>query len=737
MAHAMRWLAEWSGHGAEALPAGLPGNSRKWLAAHRRLLGGSWAAPEPGAPLLSIFSRVRREGADDPPQVYWPAAALSVEVPAYPQGRVQARPDPQLWPAFRAEWEQIRGWEADLQFEAFTHLLHKYAWAVPCSYGEPGVSLYDEFRALSAVVHASGCGQEPAREFSLVGGDIPGIQRTIYTITSKGAAKGLRGRSAFIQLLGDAVIRRILQELDLPETNVIYAAGGNFMLLAQAGAAPQVDGLAQAINERLLAAFEGELALCLACEPLAAGEVGSEAFGDHAAALGSAIGQEKARRFAGLAEREWAKVFGPQGQGGVRFCAVCQHERQAGERGQDLEDGGWKCEQCAAFEELAQDIARERLLMFVSREPWTAGAKGWQRLLADLSGWWYDFHEELKPDTPPGTRVYSVNYLDFLGEYAHGFRLIANTTPREENGQVRTFEGLADGATGLKRVGVLRMDVDDLGQVLTHWLPERTMAGTSALSHALDRFFAGWLDAICREAMADPPMVGARAARNDLLYVIYAGGDDLFVVGAWDLMPLLADLIRQRFAAYVGNNPALHISAGISVEDRKFPLYQAAARAGAALDHGAKELTRQRNGREIRKDAVSFLGKAVGWETYPFVLHLAEQLTELTQEQRVPRSLLTNIRAIHDRYYEDVRGARERGLKDERVHYGPWMWRKVYQLSRTRQRYDREETRQIAEAIKELETRMLSHENMPYVGLATRWAEYLTRGGGTDGQRTL
>ncbi len=60
-------------------------------------------------------------------------------------------------------------------------------------------------------MHASGCGPEPAPTFSLVGGDIPGIQRTIYTITSKGAAKGLRGRSAFIQLLGDAVVRRVLQ----------------------------------------------------------------------------------------------------------------------------------------------------------------------------------------------------------------------------------------------------------------------------------------------------------------------------------------------------------------------------------------------------------------------------------------------------------------------------------------------------------------------------------------------
>jgi len=730
MGYAMGWLAEWSGHGRDALPPSLPDNSKEWLAAHRRLLGEGWAPPEPGAPLLTIFSRVKSDGVDEPPQVCWQAGALSVEEPAYPRERAQTQPAPEVWRAFRAEWEQINGWEGDLQFEAFTHLLHRFAWAVPASHGEPGVSLYDEFRSLSALVHASGCGPEPAPTFALVGGDIPGIQRTIYTITSKGAAKGLRGRSAFIQLLGDAVVRRVLQELDLPETNVIYAAGGNFMLLAQEGAATQVEALALEINERLLGAFEGELALCLACVPLAAGEVGSGAFADRAsAALASTIGREKARRFAGLAERDWAQVFGPQGQGGQGFCAVCQHEGQPGEKGQRLEDGGWKCEQCAGFEELAQDIAGDRLLMFVSREPWAGRTKGWQRLLAGLTGWWYAFDEELMADMPPGTRVYSVNCLDFLGEHAHGFRLVANTTPREGDRQVRTFEGLADEATGFKRVGVLRMDVDDLGQVLTHWLPDRSMASTSALSHALDRFFAGWLDAICREAMASPPMKGAKA-REESLYVIYAGGDDLFVVGAWDLMPLLADLIRRRFAAYVGENPALHISAGITVEDRKFPLYQAAKRAGSALEHGAKELARQRNGRRVKKDAVSFLGKTGGWEGYPFVLELVEKLRELTEDQGVPRSLLTTVRAIHDRYYEDVRRARERGLDGERVYYGPWMWRKAYQLARTRQRYDREATRDIAESIKELETAMLTADNMPYVGLATRWAEYLTRARG-------
>ncbi len=735
MAYAIRWLGRWSGQDPGNLLAGLPEDGGE-LDPYRRLLAGDRLPTEPAAPLLSIFSRVKDpHGKAQVPPRYWPPGKLDLNEIPMPQEDVKPTEAEvkSLWRGFAAEAAQVLKLpiEAGARFEAFTHLLHKWAWAVPCSYGEPGVSLYDEFRVLSALVHASGCARRPAGEFLLVGGDIPGIQSFVYTITSKGAAKGLRGRSFFLQLLGDAVARRLLAELELPGSNVIYAAGGNLMLLAPAGVENKIGEVGAAINRQMFRAFEGDLALCLACCPLPATQVGSSDFAEASRRLHQRLGRQKRRRFADIAEKEWDKVFGPEGQGGVQFCAVCQHERRKGEKGERLEDGGWVCPQCTGFQELAQAIARDPLLIVVGQRRPDGDGEGWQELLWELTGRWYAFGQDLAAYVPPDARAYYLNHLAYLNESVQGYRLIANTTPRGEDGLVKTFEDLADGAVGLKRVGVLRMDVDDLGQVLIRWLPDRTMASTSALSHALDRFFTGWLDAICSEVAAAPQMAGVPGNRGDLLYVIYAGGDDLFVVGAWNLIPLLAERIHRRFAAYVGHNPNLHISAGITLEDRKFPLYQAADRAGGALEQGAKEWTRQVEGRPVKKNAVCFLNQVVGWEAkgYPFVKELTEQLVWLIEEQRVPRSLLTTLRAICAQYEEDVRRARERGLKDDRMYYGPWLWRKVYQLSRIGQRYDKEDTKEIAMAIKKLEEEVLTREQMPYVGLATRWAEYLTRGG--------
>jgi hypothetical protein len=53
----------------------------------------------------------------------------------------------ELWHDFAAEYEQLP--TGDARFEAFGHLFHKYAWAAPCTYGEQGVSLYQEFKALA------------------------------------------------------------------------------------------------------------------------------------------------------------------------------------------------------------------------------------------------------------------------------------------------------------------------------------------------------------------------------------------------------------------------------------------------------------------------------------------------------------------------------------------------------------------------------------------------------------
>jgi len=591
----------------------------------------------------------------------------------------------------------------------------------------------------------------------------------IYTITSKGAAKALRGRSLFIQLLGDAVLRRLIHKLELSQANIIYAAGGNFVLLAPPGEATQevLRETKESINEALLEAYDGDIALCLASITVPAMTLGTDKFGtEYSLKLQRAVARQKSRRFAEIANKSggWEKVFGPKGIGGEkpRFCAVCQAELSADELKDDslllvdvgeLEPGETApraCYECATFRKLAEAVGHPKWALYLRRGR-GPGKDRWQERLYELSdGWWYRF-DEWAEDAAPDETKYVLNEAGFVKRNAHGFLFLANTTPRathkdvewwdetypDQKGQVkpgsiRSFELLAHAAKAdgaLERVGVLRMDVDNLGRVMTRGLfhdgePHRSMAATSALSVALDRFFAGYLDVLCRQVTEKPDMAGLPGHEDeDLLYVIYAGGDDLFVVGSWHLLPLLAEQVSSSFERYVGNNPFLHISAGITLEGRKFPLYQAATRAGDALDGGAKKHEYTDNGLRLKKNAIHFLGQTVGWGDFAQVREKADMLAKLVRRKDVPRGLLQTLQMIYGRFLEDRKEARRRGLSGEQVYYGPWMWRQAYYLKRFAD--GKPET--VQKEIMALRDWTLTHR-IRYLGLAARWAEYLTRG---------
>ncbi len=783
IAYGLDRLAEATGNDALGLTAALGQIPNVNWAAYEDLLGEK---AEPEAALSSIFSRVvlsdqGQEQTPLPTTMYHPALALDIrEETLFSTSleKAQAKSDRDaLWRGFAREYGQLRR-DGDALFVGFYHLYLKWAWALPCLYGEPGVSLFEQWKAVAALALASGTAWAagPASEFTLVGGDIPGIQSFVYTITSKGAAKALRGRSLFIQFLGDAVVRRLVHDLDLSPANVIYAAGGNFMLLAPAGQRTQdvVSQVEGDVNRLLLDTYDGDIALCLASVPLPAQAVGTQEFGArYSIALKQAIAQQKARRFAAIANAPdgWQRVFGPEGGGGeqAHFCVVCQAELSAGELKDDgllltdvgeLEPGETApraCADCATFRELAEAVGHPHLALYLRRGR-GPGQDRWQELLFELSGWWYRFGDWAKGAPPNacdlagGETKYVLNHVDFVNLAAHGFLFFANTTPRAtpqdaawwdetypaqrdqvRPGSIRSFELLAhaagrDGA--LERVGVLRMDVDDLGRVMTRGLvrdgqPHRSMAATSALSAAMDRFFGGYLDVLCREVTARPGMAGLTGhADEDLFYVIYAGGDDLFVVGPWHILVLLAQQVHDAFARYVGGNPFLHISAGLTLEERKFPLYQAATRAGQALDGGAKEHEHtDERGRPCKKNAIQFLGQTLGWRDLAEVRERTDALVRLVQQEGVPRGLLQTLQMIYSRFVEDQRAARRRGLRNEQVYYGPWMWRQAYHLKR----FGSDKPEKVQQEIDILEKWTLKSHRIQHLGLVARWAEYLTR----------
>ncbi|MBK7886863.1 MAG: hypothetical protein IPJ86_06010 [Bacteroidetes bacterium] len=177
-----------------------------------------------------------------------------------------------------------------------------------------------------------------------------------------------------------------------------------------------------------------------------------------------------------------------------------------------------------------------------------------------------------------------------------------NDYPSYTNGEPKTFDELSGGENdGLRRLGVLRMDVDNLGKLFVDGFKHgmNTFSRYSALSRNLDYFFKGYLNEIWR----------SDAGFRDKTSIIYSGGDDLFIVGQWNETIRFAKRIREEFKKYICSNDKLSISGGIAIVSSKFPIAKAALLSGEA-EHLAKDHTFGK----LEKNAFAMMGLPLNWD---------------------------------------------------------------------------------------------------------------------------
>jgi len=684
---------------------------------------------EPGdparAPLRSLMaalhlSDLERPAPDRPSRWAYPPIPLpGDEEPASWQTALFPQPADAVSMDYRRHWEDFEQALADLDptvwrdgettLIALLALLRRFTWSIPAAAyrDEPDVSLYDHLRATAAL--AVCLGEQPEdrlREFErrtrqgqfpeetvalLIGGDVSGIQRFLYAISSEGAAKSLRGRSAYLSLLADAAVTFLLDGLALPPTQVIYSSGGHFYLIAPPSAHEALPPLVERLEEVLIQAHGGDLAIAIEAVPLSGSDfhLGEGKLRERWAALSAQLGERKARRFQRVAARYYDRLFGPFGGGGLRpRCEICHAEDEAlgpihrrVERQPD--EAVDKCSLCRSFEELGNDLARRAVFLILRRRPpQMHGRFTWQTVLHAL-GLEMHFCDQagLRKIYQPGDRVIRLNRADLSpvdGIPVHDFRYLPVFVPLDPDGTIRELGEMAEAARGLPAWACLRMDVDHLGKLFRSGLGDRySLSRVATLSYQIALFFEGYLRVLC--AAVDP--------QRRHLYLIYSGGDDLLLIGSWDRVLEAAFRIREDFRRFAADNPSVTLSGGISMHPEKFPLYQAAAEAGAILE--AAKSFRHPDGRD--KDAFGFFGVTMAWEDAEWMRRWAQELLGLIQPSdpqgpRVARGLLHRLMHIASLAESEGRMQQQARLHPAQlarmVGFHRARWRLVYALAR-------------------------------------------------------
>lgn len=463
--------------------------------------------------------------------------------------------------------------------------------------------------------------QEPV--YLLVGADLSGIQNFLYTIPSKGALKSLRGRSFYLDLLLENVADEILEILELSRCNLLYSGGGGFYLLLP-NTSRTLDVLGEvnkAVNNWLLKYFGSRLYLSMGWAECSAadfkiGESDQNPLGVRYQQIHDQLDQDKHARYN---VEQLTQLFNPHSvlnrtKDGTRECSIC-HTSSAELMKYDAagESDTWACRTCRNLRGLGEKLLKHNLL--VVTDNLLARAEAYSLPVPSVSGEKYITslgHDKLEEAREHIRRVYCKNEMNTGNKMATRLWMGDYVTRSDYNNTMELEElaGLAGGSSdkaGIKRLGVMRADVDNLGAAFMAGFSGQyaTLGRSAVLSRQLSLFFKMYVNTLCAgEVNGLQEMQHSRfylfdAAKDKArkVHIVYSGGDDMFIVGAWDELIELAVDIRRAFARFT--NGKLTFSAGIGLFDSKCPMAEMARQSGA-LESAAKSLP--------EKDGIALFG---------------------------------------------------------------------------------------------------------------------------------
>jgi CRISPR-associated protein Csm1 len=195
-------------------------------------------------------------------------------------------------------------------------------------------------------------------------------------------------------------------------------------------------------------------------------------------------------------------------------------------------------------------------------------------------------------------------------------------------GDAKTFECLAldarqktpTGWKGEDHLAVLKADVDRLGAIFAR-RHDSTIARHAAISRLMDLFFTGFLYGLLEEEFPST-------------YTVYAGGDDLLLIGPWNQTLQLASRLRESFDSWVGNNPNITLSAGVELMKSNHPLNRTVLSAENRLEQ-AKDAGRNR--------ISAIETRPVSWDEYRHQLQNASHLAGWVDRQWLSTQFLYKI----------------------------------------------------------------------------------------------
>ncbi len=464
----------------------------------------------------------------------------------------------------------------------------------------------------------------------LLKGDVSGIQEFIFNVQSDGAAKSLKAKSFYIDLLSRLCYSYCINQLKQPEIVVdeIYCGGGNFFLELESfdDVSGRIERIQTNINKELL---HDEIAVVLTLLPR-----DGQNFGEDWICLLKKSNLNKLTKHKGNYE-----LFEP----------YFHEEKENINNKKRFEKYNQKYKDNLLFSEITTRLVKSKLIEAELYDEAIRLVEGnFIGKLTDKLPLWNNY-DELEKYKSYRSQNYSVD----------------NQIKNEEN--LIDFDGFGDFAgkrTGTNRLGILKMDVDNLGSIFKDKV--RSKEDAKALSAEFVEFFEKELYRIWADEKFRPD-----------IYPVFAGGDDCFLIGSWDKVLLFTKSIRDAFKITFEDKWTL--SAGIVFVHPKHSVSSFANLVNDALDKAKREQTFDEVIKKIKhqKNSICLFDEVFTWDELDKIIQLSNEISGFVHSGKVKRSFIDKIRNSAKGFsalQQDI-------LKRKRIDV-PKLWRLQYYIGR-------------------------------------------------------
>ncbi|MHA1204189.1 MAG: type III-A CRISPR-associated protein Cas10/Csm1 [Candidatus Heimdallarchaeaceae archaeon] len=620
----------------------------------------------------------------------------------------------ETWKEFE---EKMKSIPANMSFNAWINvvnsLLYCYTSNITSSAfkTKPFISLYNHLVTTASIsrcmieyntfvpIGGQKDGGVEEKRYLVINGDINGIQNFIFKSrfpakARKDSTARLRGKSFFIELLSDAIVNQILKELNLDPINILSFAAGNFRILA-----PNTDDvkekltrIKQNIENYLFEQYGLDLGITIIWSEISKNEIRD--FSLLEKKMGKKL--EMAKYF-----KKKTLLFGNEETNIIsditlkffeekeetknkKKCIIC--ESPVG----DQDDF---CKNCIQHKKIGKKLPKVNSII-VSDDNISKNVleKFYNLKILDFYYIFIDssIHTVIKELKHSNYTVYFSDFVQLtkienISSFGVRFFNFQLSMPKY-NGYLISFDYLSEASLGIKRIGVLKADVDNLGLIFTSGLganednnnqedkEKKTISKLRDLSMRLELFFGYYTSVIANrpqyrlwfnvcdkhkdffneiEFKSDENSDGRPVflyrydsrkgsseeifsckqcnSKNNFtsaIYGLFSGGDDFVFIGPWDMIIDFALEVNEEFKKYIANNPWLTISAGIVLSETNYPISRSLVNAERALDESKEFLKDAKNSIHL-KNSVTLFDETLLWKREEQVYHTHQSMMEL------------------------------------------------------------------------------------------------------------